>query len=237
MEKEYAEYLINKTRDDYNLIAKRFSSTRRFFWKDLEPLIDYTRSGDKVLDFGCGNGRLLGAFGQKNIKTEYIGLDNSEGLIEEAKKKFPQADFQVSKSPKIPFPENNFDRVYSIAVLHHIPSNDLRADALREIKRVLKPNGLLILTVWNLWQRKTAWEHFFKNSLLKIIGKTKLDFKDIFVPWKDENGQVIAQRYYHLFTKKELKKMAERAGFKIKKIGILKRPEKKDSNIYLVAEK
>ncbi|HPN96310.1 MAG TPA: methionine biosynthesis protein MetW [Candidatus Moranbacteria bacterium] len=54
---------INKTLESleagYNRIAMKFSDTRKFFWRDLEFIADYVDSGDKVLDFGCGNGRLL----------------------------------------------------------------------------------------------------------------------------------------------------------------------------------
>ena len=49
----------------------------------------------------------------------------------------------------------------------------------------------------------------------------------------------MTQRYYHLFTKRELKKIVKKASFKVRKIGILKRKrlEGKDNNIYLIAEK
>jgi len=235
MDLDYAKYLLEKTRQDYNLIAEEFSNTRQFIWKDLKPLLDYTNSGDRVLDVGCGNGRLLGALENKQI--DYIGIDNSLKLIDEAKKRFPRGNFQVADALNLPFPENYFDKIYSIAVLHHIPSKEFRLRVLEEIKRVLKPKGLLILTVWNLWQRKTAWKSFFNKAFLKILGKTKLDFKDIFYPWKDKSGIIVTQRYFHLFTKRELKKLAKKAAFKVKETGILRRPESKDNNIYLIAEK
>jgi ubiquinone/menaquinone biosynthesis C-methylase UbiE len=207
MDKKYAEHLLNKTKEDYNLISNQFSSTRQFFWRDLEYLIHYTSSGDKVLDLGCGNGRLLGIFKERKINIDYIGVDNSDKLVEEAKKNFPGVNFQIANALKLPFPENYFDKVYSIAVLHHIPSKELRSQFLKEIKRVLRPGGLLILTVWNLWRRKTACKSFFENAFLKIIGKSKLDFKDTFYPWKSNEGKTLAQRYFHLFTRRELKKI------------------------------
>lgn len=235
MDKEYAQYLIDKTKEDYNLISESFSSTRQFFWEDLRFLIDYTSSRDNVLDVGCGNGRLLEVL--KNKKVNYFGVDNSQKLIEIAQKKFPEGNFKIADILNLPFPENYFDKVYCIAVLHHIPSAEFKLRAFTEMRKVLKPEGLLILTVWNMWQRETAWKEFFKGIFLKIIGKSKLDFKDILYPWKDKKGRVIAERYFHLFTKNELKKLAKKAGFKVKKIGISKRPEMKDNNIFLVAEK
>ncbi|MBU3934395.1 class I SAM-dependent methyltransferase [Patescibacteria group bacterium] len=236
MRQDYAKYLINKTKADYNLIARQFSSTRSFVWRDLRPFLDYTSSGDKVLDLGCGNGRLFPSLKEKKI--DYIGVDNSEHLISEAKSKFPEAKFEVQDLLNLSFPKNNFDKIYCIAVLHHIPSKELRLKALQEIKRILKPGGILILTVWNLWKRKTIRRLVFKNNLLKLIGLVKMDFNDVLIPsWKDKSNKFLIQRYIHLFIEKELKRLAEKSGFLIKDAGITKRPGRKNNNIYIICQK
>jgi len=85
MDKNYAQYLLYKTRENYDLIAEPFSGTRQFIWEDLKPLAEYVKDGDKVLDVGCGNGRLLELFQGKN--ADYIGVDSSEELIKIAKNK------------------------------------------------------------------------------------------------------------------------------------------------------
>lgn len=65
-----------------------------------------------------------------------------------------------------------------VAVLHNIPSRDFRLKTLQEARRVLKNNGLLILTVWRL-ARKEFIFLFLKHLFLKIIGRSKLDFRDV----------------------------------------------------------
>jgi len=230
MDSKYAQYLLEKTIRDYNLIAEQFSRTRYSIWPELNLFGEYIIAGERILDLGCGNGRLFELFQDKQV--DYIGVDNSEKLIEIAKKKYPQAKFQVADALSLPFPNNYFDKVLSIAVLHHIPSEEFRLQFLREARRVLKPEGLLMLTVWDLWRRPSSLKLIAKFALLKIIGKSKLDFKDIFVPW-----QKTVDRYVHCFTKSEIKKLVRKSNLTIRRVGIFRKGKTKNYNIYIVAEK
>jgi len=114
------------------LIAEDFSRTRRYLWPDFQSLAEYIKPQDKVLDLGCGNGRLIELLGDKEI--DYLGVDNVQNFIEIAKKKYPAYSFQVADALSLPFADNSFDKVCSIAVLHHIPSEELRLKFLEEAK-------------------------------------------------------------------------------------------------------
>lgn len=229
MKKEYAEYLLKKTRADYNLIAEDFSKTRWNIWDEFNVFKKYIKEGDRIIDVGCGNGRLLELFKGENIN--YTGVDISDRLINLARKKHPDNNFVVADNLNLPFSDNNFDKVFSIAVLHTIPSNQLREKAIIELKRILKPGGFLFITVWDVWRKDTLPE-FLKYSFLKLIGKSKLDFKDAFIPWADKT-----KRYYHFFTKKELINLTGKAGFGIMEKGVAHNKRGARSNIYLIAGK
>lgn len=229
MKKDYAQFLLKKTTEDYNLVAGDFSRTRRYPWKGLYFLAEYLKSGDRVLDLGCGNGRFLDVLQNKNI--DYIGIDGASSLIEIARKRYPGVDFRVSNALNLPFARDYFDVIYSIAVLHHIPSQELRLAFLKESKRTLKPSGILILTVWNL-RRRDYWKINLKYNILKILGLSKLDLKDVLIPWGKSHD-----RYFHCFSLKELEKLVAEAGFKIKETGILREPAGRNENIYLVVKK
>ncbi len=233
MKKEYAELLLNEMREIYNLIAKDYSRTRAFISNDLKNLGNYAKSGEKILDLGCANGRFYEVLENKNV--DFYGVDFSRELIEMAKNKYRNGKFYLADARKLPFSDNFFDKIYSISVLHHIPSYDFRMQFLKEANRTLKPGGLLILRVWDFWKRKMALKLISKYTLLKLLGKSNFDFKDVFVSWKDQNGNILANRYFHCFTQGELKNLIKKAGFKIKEIW--REGEDPRTNIYLVAEK
>ena len=178
---------------------------------------------------GCGNGRFFEILKEKNV--QYFGLDNSEKLIEVAREKYPQANFSTYDGFKIPFEDNSFDQVFCIAVLHHIPSRQLRVQFLKEAQRVLKKDGLLILTTWYMWQNSKYLKKLFQNWFLKIKGQSDLDWLDAYVNWGKQG-----QRYIHYFTKKELGGIIKESGFSIDHLGFLNR-ESKQKNLFVLAKK
>jgi len=229
MDSKYADYLMAKTRQDYNLIAGDFSRTRNRVWEELEFLEKYVYDNEKILDVGCGNGRLYELFKERTV--DYYGIDFSEELVGIAGKRYPQFKFQVADALNLPFPASFFDKVFGIAIFHHIPSKELRARFLKEIKRVLRPDGSLVITVWK-FHRSRGLFSIFKFTILKLLGLSKLDFGDILEPWGKKT-----KRYYHCFSKKELTKTVTGAGFNIKEFGVLKNKRGNRQNIYLIAKK
>lgn len=220
---------MQKIKSDYNSISEDFSSKRQKIWEEFVFLFEDLKEGEKVLDLGCGNGRWFEIF--KDKKVDYTGVDFSEKLIEIAKRRFPEGKFLVADALNLPFSENFFDKVYSLSVLHHIPSKELRLQFFKEIKRVLKPRGKAIITVWKIHQLRERLL-LLRETILKLIGKSKLDFKDFFVPW----GQKIV-RYYHCFSENELTKLAEKVSLKVVKRGEIKNQRKNRQNLYLICEK
>lgn len=229
----YAKYLLEKTRKDYNLIAENYTRTRAYIPEDIRELGKYTLPEERILDSGCASGRLFEILRDK--KVDYFGIDISESLIKIAKENYPEAKFQIADALSLPFSANFFDKVYSISVLHNIPSKAFQLQYLKEVKTVLKPGGFLILRVWNFWKRKAAFKLILKYAFLKLIKKSKLNFKDVFVPWKDSKGKILIQRYFHCFTKKELENLVKESGFKIKESWQAGREPR--TNIYLIAQK
>ncbi len=219
MKTEDSNKILSETEAGYDQMAEKFSGTRNFFWSDLEFIKDHVKEGDKVLDFGCGNGRLLEILKDKNMS--YAGVDVSRKLIDLAKEKYP--DFagnftKISGSDSLPFPDDFFNKVVSIAVFHHFPKKYAKEMA-KELYRVMKKDGILIVTAWNLWQPKYR-KYIFQNIMRKIFGKSDLDFFDCEIPFKDNSGEIF-YRFHRAYDEKELAKLFFKAGFKIEKTSIV----------------
>ena len=102
-------------------------------------------SGDNVLDVGCGTGSLaLDVKAKVGVEGGVQGLDAAPEMIEVARRKAAKkgADigFHVALIEEIPFPDGEFDVVFSTFMLHHLP-DDLKREGFAEIRRVLKPGG------------------------------------------------------------------------------------------------
>jgi len=254
MDKQTQQNLLSLVKNSYDEIAEDFDTTRqKNLWPEILKLASEVKDGDSVLDVGCGNGRLVEAF--KNKEINYLGIDNSQKLIEIAKSKFSIYDFSAKGGPasggqfsnnfqfsnfqfKIgdvleldKINEKDFDYVFYIAVLHHLPGDDLKIKALEQIKNKLTDNGKIIVSVWNLWSQVKFRKLILKYALLKIVGKNRFDFGDIIFNWKNNRGEVISQRYYHAFTTTGLKKIIKKSGLKIRKL------YKDKFNYYLILEK
>ncbi|MDD3292536.1 MAG: class I SAM-dependent methyltransferase [Candidatus Pacebacteria bacterium] len=219
MDNDYAKYILDKTKKDYNNIALKYSQVRSKEWREMEFLFDRVDKNDKVLDLGCANGRFYPLFEKK--EADYYGIDLSSNLIKIAKDKYPQARFSVGTGLEILFEDNFFDKIYSIAVLHHIPSEKLRKDFLKEINRVLKNKGLLILTVWNLKEKES-----------KGIKNEKLDQNDIFLSWYGADDC-----YFHIFDLYELENLVKEVGLKIIEKGEIIVGQRPYINFYIICEK
>jgi len=204
--------IISKTREDYNRIAHCFSDTRYDIWPELKQFEKYVKAGQKVLDWGCGNGRLLLML--KSHSINYFGLDQSDELIKIAKEKYRNeiedgwVKFFCTAQKDKNFSNDYFDIVFMIASFHHLPDEESRLKLLKKVYKETKQGGRLIMTNWNL---ESAWaEKKIKNNEWKQIGE-----RDLLIPWRNSQREILCERYYHSFTEEELNALLSKAGWQI----------------------
>jgi 2-polyprenyl-3-methyl-5-hydroxy-6-metoxy-1,4-benzoquinol methylase len=212
MKEQQVEKLLKVVKDNYQEIAGDFDETRKKpIWPELLKRVSNVKDGDSILDVGCGNGRLLEAL--KDKKINYLGIDNSENLIALAQKNYPDNEFVVGNILDLEELKEKYNLVISVAVLHHLPSFKLRQHALLQMLNATKDGGSVIFSVWRLWNNKKYRPLLLQNIWRKITGRYDLEISDLLFSWKNKDGQSVSQRYYHAFTKRELKKLIKAAGY------------------------
>ena len=110
--------------------------------KRLAKINKYIEKEDKVLEIGCGSGNLLKYLNSKNIH----GLDISPKMIEFCKKTILYGSFVSGDAESLPYESNSFDKVIISEVLYYLPDIE---KALKEANRILKKDGLLLITSLN----------------------------------------------------------------------------------------
>jgi ubiquinone/menaquinone biosynthesis C-methylase UbiE len=150
--------------------TKEFINTLKKHFSDLKGL--------KILDAGCAQGRDSAEIAKFDGKV--VGLDYSKEFIKEAKLAHPEMTFKQGHIEKLPFLNNTFDAVYCVNTLFYTKLDK----SLPELERVLKPNGILFITldekIINLDNKKTIYSssvphslHIFKKAI--IINKVYME--------------------------------------------------------------
>lgn len=136
-------------------IATLASHTSRTVESEANFVIPYIKPTDNILDVGCGPGTITVGFAALAHKGSVIGIDISKEVLSNAREAlskgkpastptnltFQRVDLLAAGG--LPFPDNTFDIVFSSQLFPHLPTHSLRIQALREMRRVLKPGGIL----------------------------------------------------------------------------------------------
>lgn len=133
----------------YDLTIKLTMPEKKF--RDLLVNEVNPQEGEKILEFGFGTGSNLLLVKKQNPNIDLIGLDIDPKVKEIAAYKLAKNNFDIPldlyKSGVFPYSDNQFDKVYSCLVFHQLDA-DTKLNCLKEIYRVLKPNGTIIIADW-----------------------------------------------------------------------------------------
>ncbi len=166
-----------------------------------------------IVDFGCGNGKILEEIKKINPTAKLFGFDVSETAINLAKKNLLDVEFfKINDGEKIPINNATVDFIFSSEVFEHIYDIE---NVFSEISRILKQNGKLLLTI--------PYHGFIKNLLITFFA-----FNKHFNP---------VGSHIRFFTKKSLFGLLEKHGFKIKRYGYYGRFYPISHSIYVLADK
>ncbi len=239
MDEQTAERLLALNREFYAAFAHAFADSRSISDPALTSILPYISHQARVLDVGCGNGRLAFLLDRGRPGVSYVGVDAVEELIKIARAQAVDltnvtADFRVADvarpgwsaellSPRRQKPavaerrrrlesDPLFDCIALLAVLHHVPGFERRARVLSEAADVLKPGGCMILSTWQFLDSERMRRKIVDWSEVGIP-PGKLDPGDYLLDWK-RGGRGL--RYCHLVDRAEVEQLAAASGLHVR---------------------
>jgi len=165
----------NHVIDVYNKISKRFDKTRFCKWPIVDEFVKQFEDKDMILEVGVGNGRNL-----DGVKGCKFGIDVCDDFLRMSSQ---YGTMIKADQTELPFEDDYFDYILSVAVFHHLVTEEERVRCAEEMMRVLRKGGKIFLEVFERLDEQQ---------------------QDVFLRWKNPEGEY--QRYYHRFEEEELKK-------------------------------
>lgn len=219
MESKTAARLIEMNREFYTRFGASFSATRHRIQPGVRGVLGLLKGDESILDLGCGNGELARDLARRGHHGSYLGVDVSLPLLHEANapaEGFSAQFLQVDLTELPAFSSQlsitgGWSVITAFAVLHHIPSIEIRLKILRVAHQLLKTDGMFVHSNWQflnsekLKGRIQPWESVGLSS-------PDVDAGDYLLDWRS-GGRGL--RYVHHFNESELDELAKASGFRI----------------------
>ena len=175
----------------YNDIAPHFAQTRTYLWSGVVDFYKLIPNSSFIADIGCGNGKNIDNIHTKEKNLICIGCDITQFFLEVCYKE--NKSVIAANNLHLPFKDNFFDAVLSVAVIHHFSNHADRIKAIQEIYRITKPNGIFLIQIWAQEQESDSKKSFSHGDNL--------------VPWSLRNPKnkkhelAMVERYYYIFNR------------------------------------
>jgi ubiquinone/menaquinone biosynthesis C-methylase UbiE len=126
---------------DYDTLATKYAQHRRIHQPLFAELLRHSNlsASSRVLEVGCGTGNYIHSIAE-TIGCACHGIEPSEQMLLMARGQGPNVDFSRGSAESLDFPDNTFDLVFSVDVIHHVTD---RPAYIKEALRVLRPGGKL----------------------------------------------------------------------------------------------
>lgn len=150
---------------DFDAIAAEYDDSLphhvmdHYLDKRVEFVQRYVPSGSKILDVGCGTGVLAKRLAAEGY--DVTGMDPFDGMLTYLRQRAPEITAVQGRGEDQPFDDNTFDLTYCVAVMHHVADPEDVHNTLKEMVRVTKPGGHIL--VWDHNPRNPYWPLLMKR--------------------------------------------------------------------------
>jgi ubiquinone/menaquinone biosynthesis C-methylase UbiE len=148
----------------YDIIGKSYNTTRRadpYIAEKIYQLLS-PRSSGLYLEIGCGTANYLTALSQRGL--QFIGVDPSEVMLQQARSKKAGAKFVQASAENLSFDNAYFDGATAILTMHHWQNI---YEGLKELHRVLKPGTHLVCFSFTPQQLRGYWLHYYFPKMIE----------------------------------------------------------------------
>lgn len=187
--------------------AVTFSHTRTAPWPGWKRVdVDAKAS---VLDLGCGNGRYLDFLRSRGFEGAYHGVDSCSSLVERAAEMAPpseQVRWSVNGLNDVLSEEQEYDHVAAWGLLHHVASEERRAELIGKMLQRTKTGGSLWLSLWQFRKHERFRKHECDPSAFGL-SRSELEEGDALLDWQGDRD---VPRYCHHFSDEEVKRISQR---------------------------
>lgn len=186
----------------YEKIALHFSQTRSRIWPQVKTFLNSLDDNKEILDIGCGNGKNM--YQHSNLK--FYGIDTCNNFLKIINEKILKDNLdnitlKYGDIRNIPYEDNTFDNFMCIACYHHLNNNNDRIKALNEMYRILKKDGIGLITMWAMEQEDDSPFHFTE--------------RDTMLEWKCRTDRKKYYRYYRIYRENDFEEEVNKTSFKI----------------------
>ena len=181
----------------YTNIAREFHKTRGYVWPCVRKFIQSipSKSQLSIFEAGCGNGRNL-IYARDAGFYSVSGMDICPQFVEICRERM----LDVSVGDILEPIDKKYDIILSVAVIHHLDSEEKRLIAIKNLINGLNPGGRLLITVWS--QEKGD-----------SVAQKEFSLGDNIVPWHSKDGSTILEhRYYYIYNREFLVETLNRLG-------------------------
>jgi len=233
MESATVQRLNALTREFYDQHAEAFADSRPRLAPGVRRVLAQVKPGVRVLEAGCGDGKVARWLARQAPPAFYLGLDGSQGMLERARR-YSALDSQRPPPPAFrlgeeafaladlaapvwadALPGAPFDVALAFAVFHHLPGYETRARLMRDLARHMAPAGRVAMSNWQFLRSPRVERHLVPWTVLGLT-EAQVEPGDYLLSWERRGRRGV--RYVHLLDEAEARRLAQQAGLQVLEI-------------------